>query len=95
MHGKRGNIRSGGKFSPDFFVKIGDLIVVVEVKGNEELLAPSEENRKKNEYAIAHFERVNKYLEDQGSPTRYKFTFVTENNNFTQFFQSLREHTPR
>jgi len=33
-----------GKFSPDLSIKIGDLIQVVEVKGDEELAEPSEEN---------------------------------------------------
>lgn len=78
------------KFSPDFFLKTGDLMLVVEVKGNEELAEPSEENRKKNEYAIAHFKRINEHLEEIGSPIRYKFNFLTP-NNFGTFFQSLRE----
>ena len=87
---KKGEHPKRGKFSPDFFIKIGDLIMVVEIKGNEELQTPSEENRKKNEYALAHFERVNQYLKEQGHPTQYKLTFLTE-NGFTQFFQSLRD----
>lgn len=51
---------------------------------------PSEENKKKNEYAMAHFERVNDNLKREGSPIRYKFTFLTA-RNFNVFFQSLRE----
>ena len=65
-------------------------MLVVEVKGNEELAEPSEENRKKNEYAIAHFKRINEHLDQIGSPIRYKFNFLTP-NNFSTFFQSLRE----
>lgn len=79
-----------GKFSPDIFIKAGNLIVVVEIKGEEELREPSEENRKKNEYALAHFERLNEHLKAEGSPVRYKFTFLTE-SSFNNFFQSLCE----
>ena len=66
-----------GKFNPDFFIKAGNLILVVETKGNEELRESSEENRKKNEYAVAHFDRVNEHLAQESSTTRYKFNFLT------------------
>lgn len=79
-----------GKFSPDFFIKVGDLILVTEIKGEEELREPSEENRKKNEDALAHFKRVNEHLEEEGSPVRYKFNFITE-RSFNKFYQSLRD----
>lgn len=89
---KKGNAPKKGKFSPDFFIKIGDLILVVEVKGNEELADPAPENRKKYEYAIAHFKRVDEFLKKQKSPLRYKFTFLPE-NDFNRFFNSLRSGT--
>lgn len=63
---------------------------MVEIKGDEELNEPSEENRKKNEYALAHFQRVEEHLKQEGSSLRYKFTFLTE-RSFNKFFQSLRE----
>ena len=66
------------------------MIVVVEVKGDEELQEPYEENRKKNEYAVAHFKRINEHLEQEASPLRYKFTFLTP-VSFNKFFQSLRD----
>ena len=50
----------------------------------------SEENRKKNEYAVAHFDRVNEHLTQEGSPIRYKFNFLTP-KNFGAFFQYLRD----
>lgn len=87
---KKGEHPKRSKFNPDLFIKVGDLIVVVEIKGDEELREPSEENRKKNEYAIAHFNRVNDNLQQNDTPIRYKFTFLTE-RNFNNFFQSLRE----
>lgn len=87
---KKGEHPKRGKFSPDFFIEVDNLILVIEVKGDEELSDPSEENRKKNEYALAHFQRVNEHLEQTGSPMRYKFNFLSE-RNFNNFFQSLRE----
>lgn len=86
---KKGEHPKRGKFSPDFFIKAGDRILVLEIKGNEELREPAEENRKKNEYAVAHFERVNDHLKQAGSPIRYTFTFLTP-NNFGAYFQYLR-----
>lgn len=88
---KKGEHPKRGKFNPDFFVRIGNLICVIEIKGDEELREPSDENRKKNEYAINHFNRINEYLRQQGEESFYKFTFLTE-RNFTTFFQYLREN---
>ncbi len=87
---KKGEHPKRGKFNPDFFIKAGNSILVVETKGNEELRESSEENRKKNEYAVAHFERVNEHLAQEGSPVRYKFNFLTP-KNFGTYFQHLRE----
>ena len=87
---KKGEHPKRGKFNPDFFIKVCDLIIVVEIKGDEELHEPSEENIKKNEYAIAHFERINAHLKASGNPEYYKFTFLSE-LSFNSFFQSLRE----
>ena len=87
---KKGAHPKRGKFSPDFFIKKGDLVIVVEVKGDEELREPSPENIKKNEYALAHYKRVNNCLEKGSSPVRYKFTFLSE-CSFSAFFQKLRE----
>ncbi len=87
---KKGEHPKRGKFNPDIFIKIGNLIVVVEIKGDEELHEPSEENKKKNEHALAHFHRVNENLKKEGSPIRYKFIFLSP-QSFNIFFQSLRE----
>ena len=87
---KKGEHTKRSKFSPDFFVKTGDLMLVVEIKGDEELAEIAEENRKKNEYALAHFRRINEHLKDKKSPIRYKFNFLTP-TNFGTYFQSLRD----
>jgi type III restriction enzyme len=91
---KRGEHPKRGKFNPDIFIKVDNLIVVIEIKGDEELHEPSEENKKKNEYALAHFERVNDNLKKESNPIRYKFIFLTE-RSFNIFFQSLREEKIR
>ena len=87
---KKGEHPKRGKFNPDFFIKAGNLILVVEIKHDDELRDPSEENRKKNEYAVAHFDRVNQHLKDDSSPIRYKSNFLTQKNIGT-YFQYLRE----
>lgn len=87
---KKGEHPRPGKFSPDFFIKTGHLILVVEVKDDTELQEPSEENRKKYEYALAHFARLNHHMEEGGSPIRYKMNFLTP-RNFGTYFQYLRE----
>jgi type III restriction enzyme len=87
---KKGEHPKRGKFSPDFFIKAGNLILVVEIKHDVELREPSEENRKKSEYAVAHFDRVNQHLQEAGCPIRYKFNFLTPKNIGT-YFQYLRE----
>ncbi len=51
---------------------------------------PSEENRKKNEFGLAHFERVNAHLAEEGNTLRYQFNFLTE-SNYNTFFQALRD----
>jgi len=86
---KKGEHPKRGKFNPDIFIKTADLILVVEIKDDDEIREPSEENRKKNEFAIEHFKRVNRKLEEDGEKFRYKFLFVTE-RSFNLFFQYLR-----
>ena len=63
---------------------------MIEVKGDEELAEPSEENIKKNEYAMAHFKKLNEYLAAEGSPVRYRFNFLSP-ASFNAFFQALRD----
>lgn len=87
---KKGEHPKRGKFSPDFFIKLENLILVIEIKDEEELREPSEENRKKNEFALAHFRKVNKYLKQERSDMQYKFNFLTE-RSFNKYFQSLRD----
>ena len=87
---KKGNPKRG-KFNPDFFIKIGKLILVVEIKDDDEISDPSVENKKKNEYALAHFGRINAYLRKNKKGVSYKFNFLTP-TNFNGFFQSIRDN---
>jgi type III restriction enzyme len=87
---KKGEVTKRGKFSPDFFIRTNNSILVVEIKGDEELREPSEENRRKFEYADNHFKRVNSNLKDQGCLYEYKFNFLTP-KSYGAYFQFLRE----
>lgn len=87
---RKGEHPKRGTFNPDFFIKIGELIVVVEVKDDSELTDPSTENIKKNEYALAHFEKLNKVLSESGIKTWYQFHYITP-KDFPEFFKRVRE----
>ncbi len=87
---KKGNKPKRGEFSPDFFIKQGDHIFVVEIKGEEEVTDPSADNIKKHEYATDHFKRLNQWLEKAKIPTRYQFNMVSP-KSYNVFFQKLRD----
>jgi type III restriction enzyme len=79
-----------GEFSPDFFIKQGDGVFVVEIKGDEEIRDPSPENLKKHEFAVAHFQRLNEWLQKDGISMRYQFNMLTT-QDYEKFFTKLRE----
>lgn len=64
---KKGEHPKRGKFNPDIFIKADNLVIVVKIKGDEELSEPSDENNKKNESGLAHFERVNDNLKNKAA----------------------------
>jgi len=86
---KKGEHPKRGEFSPDFFIKQNDYIFVVEIKDDEEIKDPSPENVKKHEYALAHFERLNSWLENEKIPARYQFNMLTQ-KDYGKFFTKLR-----
>lgn len=86
----KGDVPKRGKFNPDFFIQAGNLILVVEIKDENELRDPSDENRKKFEFATAHFNKLNEYMEADNLSIRYQFNFLTQ-SNFGTYFQYLRE----
>ncbi len=87
---KKGEHPKRGEFSPDFFIKLGDMIHVVEIKGDEEITDPSTENIKKNEYALDHFDRLNEWLKGERVSVRYQLNFLSP-KNYNIFFQHLRK----
>lgn len=88
---KKGEHPKRGEFSPDFFVKKGDVICVVEVKGDEEITEPSLESQKKYEYGLAHFQRLNEWLAKEGLSIRYQFNFLSP-KDYNKFFEKLRSN---
>lgn len=89
---KKGEHPKRGEFNPDFFIKQGERIFVAEIKDEGEVSDPSPENVKKHEYARAHFERLNDWLEKSGLTVRYQFNMLAP-RDFNAFFQKLREGT--
>lgn len=87
---KKGNTSKRGEFSPDFFIKQGDQIFAIEVKGDEEIADPSADNIKKHEYATVHFNCLNQWLEKAKIPTRYQFNMISP-KSYNVFFQKLRD----
>ncbi|MBU1627496.1 hypothetical protein KKB18_09030, partial [bacterium] len=88
---KKGTTPKHGEFSPDFFIKNGNTIFVVEIKGDEELSDPSIENIKKYEYTLEHFMRLNDWIDKENIPTRYQLNFLTP-KDYNRFFQQMRNN---
>jgi type III restriction enzyme len=86
---KKGEHPKRGEFSPDIFIKYGDWILVVEIKGDEEIADPCAENIKKHEYATIHFKRLNEWLEKAKIEERYQFNMISP-KSYNVFFQKLR-----
>jgi type III restriction enzyme len=80
---RKGEHPKQGSFNPDFFIKIGRDILVVEIKADKDI---SDENRAKLKYAQEHFDRVNSLQAEQ----RYHFKFLSP-ESYDLFFQRLRE----
>jgi type III restriction enzyme len=88
---KKGEHPKRGDFSPDFFIKKGCIVYVVEVKDDGEIDDPSQENQKKYEYSLAHFERLNGWLKKQKINVVYQINFLTP-KSFNRFFIQLRSN---
>ncbi len=91
---KKGNKPKRGEFSPDFFIKKGEMVFVVEIKGDEEIADPAVENQKKYEYATVHFQRLNQWLSKEGFSVRYQMNFLTP-GGYNKFFQKMRDNELR
>ncbi|MBQ7134414.1 MAG: hypothetical protein IJO20_07980 [Ruminococcus sp.] len=76
------------KFNPDFFIKINDNIIIVEIKGDEDISSPHPENVGKHIAGIEHVKLINQHLNEE----KYKFTMLTP-KNYPAFFESIRNNT--
>jgi len=83
---RKGEHPKRGYFNPDFFIKKGNDILVVEIKGDEEIDDPSDENKGKYRYARQHFDTLNQ----QQNECRYFFHFLTP-RDYDTFFKFIRE----
>lgn len=79
---RKGEHPKRGSFNPDFFIKKGNDIIVVEIKMDNDV---SDENRAKLRYAKEHFGRVNDLQKEQ----RYYFKFLSP-GSFALFFKALK-----
>jgi type III restriction enzyme len=91
---KKGEHPKRGQFSPDFFIKKGNTIYVVEIKDDSEIFDPSPENQKKFEYARDHFVRLNDWLKRENIDMIYQLNFLTP-KDFNKFFIKLRQDDAR
>jgi len=80
---RKGEHPKQGSFNPDFFIKLGKDILVIEIKADNDV---SKENKAKLKYAKEHFKRLNKLQSD----FNYYFKFLSP-SNYDLFFQVLRE----
>ena len=80
---RKGEHQKQGSFNPDFFVKVGQDILVIEIKADGDIC---DENRAKLKYAREHVNRVNSLQPEQ----RYYFKFLSP-GSYDLFFQRLRE----
>ncbi len=83
---RKGEHPKRGHFNPDFFIKISDNILVVEIKGDEEIRDPSDENKAKYKAAKKHFNTLN----EQQSKLKYYFNFLTP-EDYDYYFDHLRK----
>ncbi len=84
---KKGEHPKRSSFNPDFFIKIENNILVVEIKGDEEIREPSNENKEKYKAAKDHFATLN----GQQKELKYYFNFLTP-EDYDYYFKHLINH---
>ncbi len=83
---RKGEHARRGFFNPDFFIKQGTHIWVIEIKEDDEINDPSPENKGKYRAAKLHFKTLNELQ----SETVYHFHFLAP-SDYDMFFQALRD----
>lgn len=74
-------------FNPDFFLKKGNNIIVVEIKKDGD---DNSRNKAKLRDGARHFNDLNVALEKQAKVERYCFKFLSP-EDFETFFQAVRD----
>lgn len=82
---RKGEHPTQGSFNPDFFIKFGENMVVVEIKSDGD---DSEENKAKYKWAKKHFEDLNEELKKQKIKQTYFFHFLSP-QSYSEFAQYL------
>lgn len=82
---RKGEHPTQANFNPDFFLKFGNDIVVVEIKMDDD---DSDENKAKYRWAKQHFETLNEELAGRKIKQRYFFHFVSP-SSYTEFIEYL------
>lgn len=82
---RKGEHPTQGTFNPDFFLKIGENIIVVEIKSDGD---DSEENKAKYRWAKRHFEDLNAELKKNKVKQRYFLHFLSPDSysEFVEYF---------
>ncbi|MCR4342598.1 MAG: DEAD/DEAH box helicase family protein [Patescibacteria group bacterium] len=81
---RKGEHPTQGSFNPDFFIRIGEKIVVVEIKSDGD---DSDENKAKYRWAKKHFEDLNSELAAAKIKQKYFFHFLSPSSyvEFTEY----------
>lgn len=88
---RKGSHAKSSQFNPDWFIKQGDCIIVVETKDNSQINNIEPENVGKNKAAIKHFEYLNQLFHNGEISQQYKFVFLTP-KNYDVFFEKLKSN---
>jgi len=81
---RKGEHPKNGQFNPDFFIKLGSNILIIETKADKDLSA---ENKGKVEYARKHIAKLNEIQ----STNKYYFWMISP-SDYESFFRKLREN---
>ena len=82
---RKGEHPTQGSFNPDFFLKLGENIVVVEIKSDGD---DSEENKAKYRWTKKHFEDLNEELKKSKIKQKYFFHFLSP-ASYSEFMEYL------
>jgi type III restriction enzyme len=81
---RKGEHPKNGKFNPDFFIKIKNNILMIEIKADEDI---KEENQGKVKYAKKHVKKLNQLQKEK----QYYFWMISP-KDFGDFFDCIRNN---